>query len=83
MKCYPFLLSFLLIALSRYTGCSKDCEPVNTTCTERPPKDELCQAYFTRWFYNEDTNQCEEIGYSGCSQQGFETQKVCEECLCR
>ncbi|MEN8249563.1 MAG: BPTI/Kunitz domain-containing protein [Bacteroidota bacterium] len=52
----------------------------NMTCYDTPPTDEMCTAYFERWFYNESTNSCEKIGYSGCSQYGFETQEECEKC---
>ena len=64
------------------TNCSKDCEPKISICSETPPAGELCQAYFNRFFYSEDKNKCEQIGYSGCSQKGFETQEECEECEC-
>jgi len=50
------------------------------SCTDRVPTGELCLAYFQRWFYNKDRNQCEQIGYSGCSQKGFATQADCEKC---
>ncbi len=69
--------------LLSFASCSKKCEPANTTCAATPPENEVCQAYFTRWFYKESKNQCEQIGYSGCSQKGFETKQACEECLCR
>jgi hypothetical protein len=51
-------------------------------CFETVPKDEACMAYFNRWFYNPQTNQCQEIGYSGCSSKGFSSQKECEQCKC-
>jgi hypothetical protein len=63
-------------------SCSKDCEPKLDTCNETPPTDELCQAAFQRWFFNKEENKCEQIGYSGCSQKGFETLEECEQCEC-
>ena len=73
----PTLLLGLTICL---TNCSKDCEPKIATCSETPPTNEICAAYFNRWFYNKGKNKCEQIGYSGCSQKGFATQQECEEC---
>jgi hypothetical protein len=65
------------------TNCKKNCETTIDTCKEKPPTTELCLAYFNRWFYNKDKNKCEQIGYSGCSEKGFETQKECNACECK
>jgi hypothetical protein len=75
----------LLLAATLTIGlisCSKECESVNPICKETPPTQELCLAYFERWFYNEQTNNCEKISYSGCSIKGFETKIECQECGC-
>lgn len=74
------LIPTVLLALSITSACSKDCEPKFSTCSETPPTEELCQAAFERWFFNEETNECEKIGYSGCSQKGFASKQDCEEC---
>jgi hypothetical protein len=71
-----FLFSLSIIS------CKKKCESQIATCAETPPN-ELCQAVFSRWFYNKDKNKCELITYSGCSQKGFSTEKECEECQCK
>lgn len=63
-------------------GCGKEGEISDPVCMETPPTDELCEAYFVRWFYNSETNTCSEIGYSGCSQKGFATKGACEACDC-
>ena len=76
------LLVFIFLFIIIYS-CSKNCNPTSAVCNETPPKDELCQAYFTRWFYNKSKNACEQIGYSGCSQKGFETKEACESCKCQ
>jgi len=74
-----FLLSILSL-----TACKKDCEPNPTTkCNDTPPTNELCLAAFERWFYDQTKNSCEKVGYSGCSQKGFETKQECEECKCK
>lgn len=71
-----FLTSLVLL------GCSNNCPNQAAACTDFPPTDELCQAYFQRWFFDESTNQCQQIGYSGCGQYGFATQVDCEACGC-
>jgi hypothetical protein len=77
------LIKILSIAiLLSFSNCKKECEPTNTTCNDTVPTNELCLAYFSRWFYNSSSNKCELIGYSGCSQKGFETEQECEACLC-
>lgn len=73
------VLFFILFLLS----CSKTCDNQQKPgCQEVPPTDEPCLAYFTRWFYNSDSNTCEEIGYGGCSAYGFGSKAECEECQC-
>ncbi|MEC8273292.1 MAG: BPTI/Kunitz-type proteinase inhibitor domain-containing protein [Bacteroidota bacterium] len=49
-------------------------------CSHKPPTDELCAAYFERWFYNSEENSCEQIGYSRCNQWGFESLEGCQDC---
>ena len=84
MKASNFLyITFLLGTSIVISSCKKDCTPTNSVCTETPPKNELCLAFFKRWFYNKDKNKCEEISYSGCNQKGFATEKECEECKCK
>ncbi len=75
-----FLLAITLtLGLS---SCSKECETTNPVCNESAPTAEICLAVFQRWFYNEETNSCEQITYSGCSEYGFETKAACQECEC-
>ncbi len=74
---------FYGIVLLMVLSCGKNCvEPQNTACMDTPPTDELCEAYFNRWFYNNETEKCELIGYSGCNQYGFATEEECESCKC-
>lgn len=68
--------------LTSMSACTKKCENLNPRCSEKEPTTELCLAVFERWFYNEKTNKCEQISYSGCSKLGFETKVECEECEC-
>jgi hypothetical protein len=72
----------LICILLSFVSCKKDCETKNVTCEETVPVNEACLAFFTRWFYDEASNSCKQIGYSGCSQKGFVTQQECEICLC-
>jgi len=74
---------FLLIFISVLSSCKKDAEcDLSPICQETVPTDEACLAYFERWFYDANSKSCQEIGYSGCSQKGFETKVECEECDC-
>jgi hypothetical protein len=81
MKKILIFLSFFLFTL---ISCKKDevCLKNNTICEEIPAIDELCAAFFERWFYDSSSSNCEKIGYSGCEQYGFETKQECEECDC-
>ena len=60
-------------------ACDKTVE--NSRCLERPPENELCLAYFERWFYDKESQSCEKVAYSGCSEKGFETKAECEDCV--
>jgi hypothetical protein len=77
------LFGFLFLTAILFIGaCQKNCDNALATCSERPPNNEACAAYFERWFYNAGTNQCELIGYSGCGAYGFATEAECQACLC-
>jgi hypothetical protein len=82
MKRKISIATILLVLSIGGAGCSKECVPSIAACSETPPTNEVCDAYFERWFFNKDKNRCEKIGYSGCSQKGFATQQECEECTC-
>jgi hypothetical protein len=77
-----FLTAGFVFALFFTQGCSDKCPEYQEVCTDTPPIDELCQAYFQRWFFDASTNQCQQIGYSGCGQYGFATQAECQACQC-
>lgn len=76
-----FAVGFLFLVIS---SCSDDCSTFlpEPTCAEKAPTDELCQAYFQRWFFDASSQQCQQIGYSGCGEYGFATQAECEGCKC-
>lgn len=74
--------SGLFLSSLIWQGCSDNCPDRVSACTDSPPTTELCQAYFQRWFFDASTNQCQQIGYSGCGQYGFATQAECEACRC-
>jgi hypothetical protein len=77
------LLPMLLVGIiGSMSSCKKDCNPSNVVCTEKPPTNEACQATFQRWFFDEATNSCKQVSYSGCSQKGFATKEECEDCEC-
>ena len=75
------LFTVLLLASTTLVACKKDCDVRNPACKDVTPTNEMCNAYFQRWFYNAQTNQCQLIGYSGCSQKGFATQADCQSCV--
>ncbi len=83
MKQSLLLKSVLLVCTSLVINCSRDCGPVPAACSDVQPTMELCAANFTRWFYDEASNKCEQITYTGCSQKGFATVQECEACKCR
>ncbi|MGB2137642.1 MAG: hypothetical protein EBY39_01325 [Flavobacteriia bacterium] len=56
-----------------FSNCSENCVEENALCSHTPPTDELCASYIERWFYNSEENSCEQIGYSGCNEWGFES----------
>lgn len=75
------IIPILLLSSLSMIACKKDCDTRTPACKDVPPTNEMCTAYFSRWFYNAQADQCQLIGYSGCSQKGFATQKECEGCV--
>jgi len=76
-------LIVLAIMISVFVACGDNCEDTApVACSDIVPMDEACQAFFTRWFYDAETESCERIGYSGCNQVGFETESACKACAC-
>lgn len=76
---YLIQLFVVLIFTVGLTSCN-EVEQLPEPCLQKPPTDELCEAYFIRWFYNKKADKCYQIGYSGCNAWGFDTQALCEEC---
>lgn len=77
------LFSVCLSVLFIFTSCKEECgSDSNPICTETVPTDEACLAFFERWFFDSNSNACQKVGYSGCSQKGFETKDECESCKC-
>jgi len=76
------LILFLSLAIVFFSNFSENCVEENTLCGHTPPTNKLCAAYFERWFYNSEENSCEQIGYSGCNEWGFEPLEACQECDC-
>lgn len=79
-----------IILIKEYENGSQDtyrlksvtCQVNEITCLDIPPENELCDAYFERWFFNTETGTCSLKAYSGCSQKGFETEEACLACAC-
>jgi hypothetical protein len=71
----------MILILQAFVSCKKDREPVPAACSDTVPANEMCQAYFTRWFYDPVADQCRQVGYSGCSEKGFATEMECDACV--
>ncbi len=72
--------SFFLFTL---ISCKNDdCVSEDPICSETPPTNEVCLAFFERWFYDSSSSSCEKIGYSGCEAYGFATESDCLACQC-
>ncbi|MFK7948178.1 MAG: BPTI/Kunitz-type proteinase inhibitor domain-containing protein [Saprospiraceae bacterium] len=78
IKLFVIMLSLL------FFSCNKDCDTSNLApkCKEQPPTTELCQANYIRWFFDANSNECQEIEYTGCNIYGFDTEINCEQCKC-
>ncbi len=46
-----------------------------------PQKMGPCEAYMPRWFFNQDSGQCEQFGWGGCDPNGnnFDDMDKCEK----
>lgn len=76
------LILLLLLTIVFFSNCSENCENDNPICSHIPPINEPCAAYFERWFYNAEENSCQQMGYSGCNEWGFESLEACQDCDC-
>lgn len=56
------------------------CENAPAACIDTVPTDEQCRALYIRWFYDADTESCDEIKYNGCKKYGFASEEACLEC---
>jgi hypothetical protein len=75
------LLGVILLVSPMLNSCNPCPDPVGA-CADTVPTNEVCLAFFTSWFYYEDSNSCKLASYSGCSAKGFATEQECQECLC-
>lgn len=59
--------------------CEQDCGEPPSRC-ELPKEQGPCDAVIPRWFFNAETNQCEDFVYGGCGGNGnnFRTKHECE-----
>ena len=61
----------------------EECSSNSATRCQEVPESGMCAAFFQNWFYDEQTNSCELIVYSGCDPRGFDSQTECETCKCK
>lgn len=59
-----------------------ECDNTNLGCSQVPPTNEICLAFFQKWFYDNQSKTCNMVSYSGCSDLGFKTKVECEACNC-
>jgi hypothetical protein len=78
--CFILFLSFISCEKKSTECISPSSNPV---CKDIVPTNELCAAYFSRWFFDKSTNTCVQKSYSGCTIKGFATELECEECKCK
>ena len=75
------VLSFCVVL--GLVSCKKDCEVIIERCNENLSNDfGFCQAFYKRWFYDNNLNRCVETKYVGYSARGFANKQECEICLC-
>ncbi|HLU18293.1 MAG TPA: BPTI/Kunitz domain-containing protein [Edaphocola sp.] len=82
MKYLFFTLVSAICLTSMGCGKAPACGTVSPSCLDRPLTNQACQAIFNRWFYNQQTNTCELISYTGCDASGFKTEEECMACKC-
>lgn len=74
-----------------YSGCSnlgpfkteEDCASAKCICQLRPEDTNTgpitCQAFWTTWFFNDESGKCDKFSYSGCNPIAFESERKCLE----
>lgn len=58
-------------------------KPIQDPC-EQPKESGPCEGNFTRWFFNAESQACEQFNYGGCKANGnnFATEIAChQQCL--
>ncbi|MBT8327651.1 MAG: hypothetical protein KJP21_08000 [Bacteroidia bacterium] len=77
------VILLLFITTIGLVSCKKEPCITDSKCKEYPAKDEPCDAYFQRWFYDAKLGDCYLKGYSGCEAYGFATEEECDKCDCK
>lgn len=74
---YPFIVVLFGALL---TGCVIKCYELPSAC-ELTPDPGPCEALIERYFYNQETGECEMFHWGGCEGVvPFETLEECEAC---
>jgi len=76
MKQFIYLFAFILFA---FTACKNNCK-IEGDCS-LVPELEICDTLVVKYYYNQETNQCEFYNWCG-SPAIFETMEECEACIC-
>lgn len=68
----------ILLTLVIFTSCTKTVE-VNKLCIQKPEAGN-CRAYFERYYFNQETNQCDKFYWGGCAGSvPFKTISLCKK----
>ncbi len=54
------------------------CSAKDTKCT-MPPEPGMCMAAIPKYYYNQQTGQCEPFTWGGCGDYPFDQMESCEE----
>lgn len=78
IKIFVFLGAVVLLS-----ACDKTCDASKeSVCEAYVPANESCQTTYSKWFYDEGSNTCQLVTYTGCTQRGFESEAACQVCIC-
>jgi len=80
------ILAFIMLSFFAFIACDNDDES-NKDCNQidacfLPPEPSDCLAVIPKYFYNQETEQCEQFIWGGCGDYPFDTIEECEVCLC-
>lgn len=79
-------LFLFAIATLFFTSCIDKVEITDDTCSQRcdqPADPGICQAAFTRYYFDPVDKKCKPFTWGGCGTFPFQTLQECENCGCQ